>query len=196
MRIVVGMSGASGIAYGVKLLQLLGDVPDIETHLIMSPPAKQTMAYETDWVLADIVALADHFYSFHDIAAALSSGSFRTDGMIVCPCSIRTLSGIAMSADDNLLVRAADVTLKERRRLVLVPRETPLHLGHLRLMVQVTEIGAIVAPPVPAFYSKPQTVADIVEHTVLRLLDLFDIAVPGENLRRWPPDADEGEVSG
>jgi len=186
MRIVVGLSGSSGVVYGIRLLEVLRTVPDVETHLIVSPAAKQTMTYETDRTLREVVDLADYSYSFRDIAAAPSSGSFRTAGMVICPCSMRTLSGVAMSSDNNLLVRAADVVLKERRRLVLVPRETPLHLGHLRLMVQATEIGAVIAPPVPAFYTKPKSIDDIVDYTVHRVLDLFDISVPEEGIRRWP----------
>jgi 4-hydroxy-3-polyprenylbenzoate decarboxylase len=195
VRLIIGMSGASGIVYGIRLLELLRDVPEVETHLIMSPAAKQTLAYETERPLAEVTALADESYSFRDIAAAPSSGSFRTAGMIICPCSIRTLSGVANSSDDNLLVRAADVVLKERRRLVLVARETPLHLGHLRLMVKAAEIGAIIAPPVPAFYTKPQSVDDIVEHTVHRVLDLFDIEVADDAIRRWPP-AEQAQHAG
>ena len=188
-RIIVGMSGASGIAYGVKLLEILHEVPDVETHLIVSPPAKQTIDYETDFSLDQIKMLADVTHSFRDIAAAPSSGSFQTIGMIICPCSMRTLSAVALSSDENLLIRAADVTLKERRRLVLVPRETPLHLGHLRLMVQATENGAVIAPPAPAFYNRPQSVQDIVDHTAYRLLDLFDITVPDDSMGRWPDNA-------
>lgn len=191
MRIVVGLSGASGVEYGIRLLEILRAVPDVETHLIVSPAAKQTMMYETDRTPREVLNLADHSYSFRDIAAAPSSGSFRTAGMIICPCSMRTLSGVAMSSDSDLLVRAADVVLKERRRLVLVPRETPLHLGHLRLMVQATENGAIIAPPVPAFYSRPQTIGEIVDHTVHRVLDLFDITVPDQHIRRWQGTAHE-----
>ena len=188
-RIIVGMSGASGIAYGVKLLEILHKVPNVETHLIVSPPAKQTIDYETDFSLEQINMLADETYSFRDIAAAPSSGSFRTAGMIICPCSMRTLSAVALSSDENLLIRAADVTLKERRRLVLVPRETPLHLGHLRLMVQATENGAVIAPPAPAFYNRPQSVQDIIDYTAYRLLDLFDIAIPDGSMVRWPDNA-------
>jgi 4-hydroxy-3-polyprenylbenzoate decarboxylase len=186
MRLVVGLSGASGIVYGIRLLEILRDLAGVETHLIMSSAAKQTLAYETDRKLSDVLALADQSYSVRDIAAAPSSGSFRTKGMIVCPCSMRTLSGVALSSDQNLLIRAAGVTLKERRRLVLVPRETPLHLGHLRLMVQATEIGAIIALPVPAFYTRPDSVDAIVEHTVHRVLDLFDLEAPSD-IKRWPP---------
>lgn len=195
-RLMVGISGASGVVYGVRLLELLRDVADIETHLVMSASAKQTLLLETDRKPPEVEALADVVYRFGDIAAAPSSGSYRMDGMVVAPCSMRSLSGIANSSNDNLLVRAADVMLKERRRLVLLPRETPLHLGHLRLLVQVTEMGAIVAPPLPAFYQRPESLADIIDHTVLRVLDLFDIEPPTAVLRRWtganrdlPPEA-------
>ncbi|WP_432837960.1 UbiX family flavin prenyltransferase [Dactylosporangium sp. CA-092794] len=186
VRLVVGLSGASGVVYGVRLLEVLSEMPEVETHLIISAAARQTLAHETDRKLGDVLALADRTYSFRDIGAAPSSGSFRTAGMIICPCSMRTLSGVALSSDENLLIRAAGVALKERRRLVLVPRETPLHLGHLRLMVQATEMGAIIAPPVPAFYSRPQSVEAIVDHTVHRILDLFDLEPPGD-INRWPP---------
>ncbi len=174
-RLVVGMSGASGQIYGIRLLQLLRPLPDVTTHLVMSPAARQTIQLETDWDPADVEALADHTHRFGDIAASLSSGSFRVDAMIVVPCSMGTLSGIALSSSDNLVERAADVTLKERRRLVLVARETPLHLGHLRLMVQVTEMGAIIFPPTPAFYTQPTSLQDVVDHTVNRLLDTLGI---------------------
>jgi 4-hydroxy-3-polyprenylbenzoate decarboxylase len=182
---MIGISGASGVIYGVRLLQVLQDVPGIETHLVMSPGARQTLSLETDWKPREVEALADVVYRFGDIAAAPSSGSFRMAGMVIAPCSMRSLSGIANSADDNLLVRAADVTLKEHRRLVLLPRETPMHLGHLRLLVQVAEMGAIVVPPLPAFYQRPRTLEEIIDHTILRVLDLFDIE-PAEQLsRRW-----------
>lgn len=186
-RLVVGISGASGVMYGVRLLQILRDMPEVESHLIISSAAKRTLEYETDWKLRDVVALADYSYPFRDVGAAPASGSFRTLGMVVAPCSMRTLSGVALSSDENLLIRAAGVALKERRRLVLVPRETPLHLGHLRLMVQAAEIGAIIAPPVPAFYLRPESVSDIIEHTVHRILDLFDLEPPYD-IARWPPD--------
>ncbi|MGH3627262.1 MAG: UbiX family flavin prenyltransferase [Sciscionella sp.] len=185
-RLIVGLSGASGAIFGVRLLQLLRCVPDVESHLIVSPAALQTLRYETDFDVEEVLSLADHRYSFRDLAAAPSSGSFRTAGMIVCPCSIRTLSGVANSSDDNLLIRAADVTLKERRRLVLAVRETPLHTGHLRLMVQASECGAVIAPPAPAFYARPDSIDDLVDHTVYRLLDLVDVEVPDENVERWP----------
>jgi 4-hydroxy-3-polyprenylbenzoate decarboxylase len=186
-RLVVGLSGASGMIYGIRLLQVLRDIPDVESHLIVSSAARRTLEYETDWKLRDVVALADYSYPFRDVGAAPASGSFRMLGMVVLPCSMRTLSGVALSSDENLLIRAATVALKERRRLVLVTRETPLHLGHLRLMVQAAEIGAIIAPPVPAFYMRPESVSELVEHTVHRILDIFDLEPPYD-IARWPPD--------
>lgn len=183
MRIVVGISGATGAIYGIRLLQVLATHPDIETHLVISSPAKQTIVMETDWTIEAVEGLATKVYRINDIAAAISSGSFRTDGMVILPCSMKTLSGIANSFNDNLLVRAADVTLKERRRLVLVARETPLHLGHLRLMTQVTEMGAVLLPPMPAYYHKPKTVDDIVNQTIGRVLDL--LGVEAELFKRW-----------
>jgi 4-hydroxy-3-polyprenylbenzoate decarboxylase len=190
-RIVVGVSGSSGVIYGIRLLQVLRDLEGIETHLIMSNAAKQTILLETDYAVEAVEALADKCYRFNDIAAAISSGSFRTRGMVVIPCSMKTLAGIALSFSDNLLVRAADVTLKERRRLVIVPRETPLHLGHLRLMAQAAEIGAILVPPVPAFYHLPQTLDDIINQTINRVLDLLEIELPNDLFKRWsgPPYA-------
>lgn len=184
-RLMVGISGASGVVYGVRLLELLRDVPDIETHLVMSAGAKQTLVLETDWRPQQVEALADVVYRPSDLAAAPSSGSYRMHGMVVAPCSMRSLSAIAHSSNDNLLVRAADVTLKEHRRLVLLPRETPMHLGHLRLLVQVAEMGAIVAPPLPAFYQRPTSLAEVIDHTLLRVLDLFDIEPSTAVLRRW-----------
>lgn len=192
-RLVVGISGASGVIYGVRLLQLLREVEDVQTHLVMGAGARQTLLLETDWKPQDVEALADVVYRSGDLAAAPSSGSFRTAGMLVAPCSMHSLSGIAHSRDDNLLVRAADVTLKEHRRLVLLPRETPLHLGHLRLLVQVAEMGAIVAPPVPAFYQRPESLEEVIDHTLVRVLDLFDIEVESVHIKRWagPPSASE-----
>lgn len=184
MRIVVGISGSTGAIYGIRLLQVLAKYPDVETHLVMSNPAKQTIVLETEYTVEQVEALAHQAYRINDIAAALASGSFKTAGMVVIPCSMKTLSAIANSYDDNLLARAADVTLKERRRLVLVARETPLHLGHLRLMAQVTEMGAILAPPMPAFYNKPKTVDDIVNQTIGRVLDLLGIKNE-ELFTRW-----------
>jgi 4-hydroxy-3-polyprenylbenzoate decarboxylase len=184
-RLVVGISGATGIAYGLQVLRF-ARMAGIETHLVVTPAAQQTRAYETDLSVRDLRDLADVAYKPTDVGAAIASGSFRTDGMIVAPCSVRTLAAIAHGLGDNALTRAADVTLKERRRLVLLVRETPLTLAHLRAMTAVTEMGAIVMPPVPAFYLHPRSVDDIVHHTVARALDLFEIEVP--NTPRWGDD--------
>ena len=169
-RIIVAISGASGAIYGIRLLQVLRDTPNLETHLILSPAAKQTIAAETDWALRDVEALAHVVHDVRQIGATIASGSFVTRGMIVIPCSIKSLSAIANAYSADLIARAADVTLKEGRPLILVVRETPLHRGHLRLMTQAAEMGAILFPPVPAFYGKPQTLAEIVDGTVGRVL--------------------------
>lgn len=184
-RLIVGISGASGAIYGVRVLQVLRDVPDVETHLIMSQAARQTLSLETDLSLRDVQALATVTHDARDIAASVSSGSFQTAGMVILPCSIKTLSGIVHSYTDGLLTRAADVVLKERRPLVLCVRETPLHLGHLRLMTQAAEIGAVIMPPVPAFYHRPQSLDDVINQTVNRVLDQFDIALPQDLFARW-----------
>jgi len=184
-KLIIGISGASGVIYGIRLLEILQGVADVETHLVMSNAGAITVGLETNYAPADVLALADVSYKFGDIAAAISSGSFKTHGMIVAPCSMKTLAGIANSFSDNLLLRAADVVLKDRRRLILAARETPLHLGHLRLMTQVTEMGAIVAPPMPAYYHKPQSINDIINQTVNRLLDLADIELPQDLFTRW-----------
>jgi 4-hydroxy-3-polyprenylbenzoate decarboxylase len=181
-RLVVGISGASGVVYGVRALELLR-ATDIETHLVMSRSAEMTLAYETDHKPKDIRTLASVHHPMGDIGASISSGSFPTMGMLIVPCSIRTMSEIASGVTSSLLTRAADVVLKERRRLVLAVRETPLHVGHLRTMALLAEIGAIVAPIVPAFYNRPQSVDDIINHSVGRLLDLFDIDLGV--VRRW-----------
>jgi 4-hydroxy-3-polyprenylbenzoate decarboxylase len=175
-RLIVGISGASGVTYGVRLLQMLRNA-GVETHLVISKTAEITFAYETTLKIADVRALAHACHPIDDMAASISSGSFRTAGMIVAPCSMRSMSEIASGVTTTLLTRAADVALKERRRLVLMVRETPLHTGHLRTMTALSEIGAIIAPPVPAFYAKPDTLEDMVDHTVGRVLDLFDIDV-------------------
>ena len=180
-RLVVGITGASGVAYGVRALELLRRA-GVETHLVMTRSAALTIAYELERTIEQVKALASVVHPVGDVGASIASGSFRTDGMLVAPCSMRSLAAIATGNCDNLLTRAADVTLKERRRLVLLVRETPLHLGHLRNMVAVTEMGGVVAPPVPAFYAKPASIADIVEHTVGRALDLFGIDT---GLERW-----------
>ncbi|RKQ38442.1 UbiX family flavin prenyltransferase [Enterobacter sp. R1(2018)] len=184
-RLIVGISGASGAIYGVRLLKALQQVPEVETHLIMSHAARQTLTLETDLSLRDVQALADVVHDARDIAASISSGSFKTHGMVVLPCSIKTLSGIVHSYTDGLLTRAADVVLKERRPLVLCVRETPLHLGHLRLMTQAAELGAVIMPPVPAFYHRPQTLEDVIDQTVNRVLDQFDIELPHDLFTRW-----------
>ncbi len=184
MRIVVGMAGSTGVIYGIRLLEVLREIPEVETHLVMSNAAKQIVGIETEFTVEQVEALADQVYRFSDIAAPISSGSFKTHGMVVIPCSMKTLSGIAHSYDENLLIRAADVALKEKQRVVLVVRETPLHLGHLRLMTQVAEMGAVVMPPVPAFYHRPKTIDDIMNQTVDRVLDL--LAVEHHDLfKRW-----------
>jgi len=181
-RLIVGISGASGVIYGVRLLQLLRG-SGVETHLVMTRSAEVTLAHETDMKVADVHALADVVHAAGNVAAAISSGSFRTRGMIVAPCSIRSLSEIAYGTTTGLLTRAADVVLKERRRLVLMVRESPLHLGHLRAMTRATEIGAVVVPPVPAFYPRPASIGEMIDHTLGRALDLFDIDLG--TARRW-----------
>ncbi len=177
-RIVVGISGASGVVYGLRALERLAEA-GVETHLVLTRSAALTIGYELEVPLDAVKAKAAVVHPLADVGASIASGSFRTEGMLVAPCSMRTLAVIATGNTDNLLTRAADVVLKERRRLVLLVREAPLHLGHLRNMVAATEMGAIVSPPVPAFYAKPRTVDDIVDHTVDRALDLFGIEVPG-----------------
>ena len=184
-RIIIGLTGASGAIYGIRLLEVLRSVADIETHLVVSSAAKQTLAMETTYSLRDVQAMADVVYDNRDIAAAISSGSFITSGMIIMPCSIKTLSGIANSYNDTLIARAADVILKEKRKLILGVRETPLHLGHLRLMMNVIEIGAIIFPPMPAFYHQPETIKDIVDQTVNRVLDQYGITLPQTLFTRW-----------
>ena len=173
-RLIIGISGASGIVYGVRLLEALRDT-DIETHLVMSKSAELTLGYELDMKLADVHALADEVHAIKNVGASIASGSYPTMGMIVAPCSIRSMSEIACGITSSLLTRAADVVLKERRRLVLMVRESPLHTGHLRNMTALSEMGAIIAPPLPAFYTRPESVDDIVDHSVGRVLDLFDI---------------------
>lgn len=169
-RLVVGISGASGVIYGIRLLEVLRAGGEVETHLVISPAAKATIAQETDWKVSDVEALAGQVYDDRDIGAAIASGSFATAGMVIIPCSIKTLSAVAHSFSADLMSRAADVTLKEGRPLVLVVREAPLHLGHLRLMAQAAEIGAVIFPPVPAFYGRPRTLDDVINGTVGRVL--------------------------
>ena len=181
-RLIVGISGASGAIYGIRLLQLLKET-DVETHLIVSRTARVTIATETDLNTGEVEALADVVHSNQDLGAACSSGSFQTLGMVIAPCSVKTMAEIATGVTANLISRAADVALKERRRVVLMLRETPLHLGHIRSMAAVTEAGAIVYPPVPAFYSKPQNLTEMVDHSLGRVLDLFGLDL--DIVRRW-----------
>ncbi len=183
MRLIIGISGASGVIYGIRLLEVLSTKKDIETHLVISEAGETNIRYETDWEIEDIRSLANFYYDINDTGACLASGSFKRDGMIVAPCTVKTMSALAHSYNENLLIRAGDVTLKERGKLVLVVRETPLHLGHIRSMERLTEMGAIIFPPVPAFYHQPQTIQDIIDHNVGKILDIFDIE---HNLfQRW-----------
>lgn len=177
--------------YGIRLLEVLREVKDVETHLIISNAARRTILLETDYTVAQAEALADKVHRFNDIAAPVSSGSYKTMGMVIIPCAIKTLSGIANCYTDNLILRAADVVLKDRRPLVLVLRETPLHLGHVRLMGQAIEMGATVMPPMPAFYHRPKTVDDIINQTVNRVLDLFDIELDQDLFKRWQGPEDK-----
>lgn len=181
-RLIIGISGASGVVYGLRLLETLKPLA-VETHLVMTKAAEMTLAHETDLKAAQVRALADVAYAVTDVGAAISSGSFRTLGMIVAPCSIRSMSEIATGVTSNLLTRAADVCMKERRRLVLMLRETPLHSGHLRNMLALSEMGVVIAPPVPGFYAQPQSVDDIVDQTVGRVLDL--VGIDGGKVKRW-----------
>ena len=185
-RLIIGISGASGIIYGLTLLQILKNLEDTkrpELHLVMSRSAEITLAYETKMKIKEVHQMADVVHANKDISASIASGSFKTDGMIIAPCSMKTLAEIASGVTNNLISRSADVTLKERRRLVCLTRETPLHIGHLKNMLALSEMGGIVAPPVPAFYAQPETIDDIVEHTAGRILDLFDIEVG--LVKRW-----------
>jgi len=192
-RLIVGITGASGVRYGVRLLELLRELP-VDSHLVLSRAAEMTLAYETDLKLAEVKALADVVYPVADVGAAISSGSFQTLGMVIAPCSVRSMSEIATGVTSNLLTRAADVVLKERRRLVLMLRETPLHTGHLRSMLALSEMGAIIAPPVPGFYARPESLEDMVDHTLGRVLDLFGL--DAGTVKRWgeDPGGDGGKV--
>ena len=189
-RIIIGITGASGVIYGVRLIEILRSLPETETSLLVTDTAKQILACETDSRIEDVLALADHVYEMDDICAPIASGSNLTDGMVIAPCSIKTMSMIAHSHSENLLLRAADVTLKEGRKLVLLVRETPLHLGHLRALVQLSEMGAVILPPVPAFYHRPKTIEDMILATLSKVLDQFSI--PNELVPRWgqvrPPE--------
>jgi 4-hydroxy-3-polyprenylbenzoate decarboxylase len=183
MRLIVAITGASGAIYGIRLLEALREVPRAEIHLILSGGGKLNIALETDWSVKDVEALAHEVHSDQNLAATIASGSFATAGMIVAPCSMKTLSGIVNSYADTLVVRAADVVLKEQRRLVLMPRETPLHVGHCRLLLQAAEMGAVIAPPMPAFYNDPRSLDDVINHNIGRVLDLFGIE--SGLVKRW-----------
>src|SRR5713226_4008961 len=186
-RLIVGISGATGAIYGVRILEILAKIKDVETHLVMSRAAKMTIQVETPHAVKDVEAMADVVHDINNIGASISSGSFRTAGMVIAPCSMKSMGGIAHSVGGDLLVRAADVILKERKKLVLVARETPLHLGHLESMVALTRMGAVIFPPVPAFYHRPKTLDEVINQTVTRILDQFDIDV--SLFHRWD---DEG----
>src|SRR5579863_4879111 len=192
-RMVIGLSGASGVAYGIRLLEACRDL-GIESHLVMTKPAEMTIGYETDLKPRQVAAKADFAYAAHDIAAPIASGSFKTGGMIVAPCSVRSMSEIATGVTTSLLTRAADVMLKERRPLILMVRETPLHLGHLRTMVALAEMGAILLPPVPAFYAEPRSLTDLVDQMVGRALDLFGYDWP--QVKRWGEELAKGRRKG
>ena len=193
-KLIVGISGASGVIYGIRMLEVLKGLGGVETHLVMSRYARLNIEIETTYTPQDVEALADVVHSFGNQAAVISSGSFRTDGMVIAPCSMKTLSAIAHSTADSLLARAADVVLKEQRRLVLMPREAPLHVGHCKLLYEAAQLGAVIAPPMPAFYSQPQTIDDLINHSVGRVLDLFDI--DAGILKRWegPPNQSDQPV--
>lgn len=191
-RLIVGLSGASGVIYGIRLLEVLRARSEVETHLVVTKPAERTIVEETPYRVADVKALASVVHRITDVGASIASGSFRTMGMVVVPCSIHTVSAIAYCQSDNLLTRAADVALKEGRKLVLVVRETPLHRGHLKSLLAASEAGAVILPPVPAFYGLPKTLEDVIDHTVGRVLDLFGIA--HDLVRRWgEPPGPQGE---
>jgi len=183
VRLIIGISGASGVIYGIRLLEVLREQDDVETHLVMSATGKMNIGIETTWKAKAVEELADVVHRNNDVGAMIASGSYRSDGMIVAPCSMKTLSGIVNSYADNLLCRAADVMLKERKRLILVPRESPLHVGHCRLLYEASKMGIDIAPPMPAFYNRPQSVDDIVNHTVGRVLDL--IGLDTGIVQRW-----------
>ena len=191
-RLIVAITGASGVIYGIRALEILRKIKDIESHVILSPSAARTIAEETDYAIDAVKKLADVIYNHKDIGAAIPSGSFKTEGMLVAPCSVKTLSGIANCYNEELIVRAADVCLKERRRVVLMFRETPLHAGHIRLMEQATQNGAIVMPPVPGFYSRPKSIDDMVTQSTGRALDL--LGIDAGVVKRWKDDAPTGKA--
>lgn len=183
IKLIIGIAGASGVIYGIRILEALKAFDHVESHLVMSNTGRMNIGLETDYDVKEVEALADVVHKDSNLAASISSGSFRADGMVVAACAMKTLSDIVHSRADNLLVRAADVILKEQRRLVIMPRETPLHLGHCKLMYEACQLGAIIAPPMPAFYTKPQSIDDIINHSVGRVLDLFDL--DNNLVRRW-----------
>lgn len=190
MVLIICITGATGVIYGIRLLEVLSSLKDVETHLVISKAGELIIKHETGRKIQDVRKLASFWYDVEDIGACISSGSFQRDGMIVAPCTVKTMSGLANSYSANLITRAGDVTLKERKKLALMVRETPLHLGHIRAMEKLTEMGAIIVPPIPAFYHKPKTISEIVDHTTGRLLDIFDIK---HNLfRRWTGHVGEG----
>ena len=182
-RLIVGISGATGAIYGVRIIEILSKIDDVETHLVLTKAGRMTIQVETPYSLKDVEAMADVVHDINNVGASISSGSFRTAGMVIAPCSMKSMSGIAHSLGGDLLVRAADVVLKERKKLVLLARETPLHLGHLEAMVALTRMGAVIFPPVPAFYHRPKTLDDVINQTVTRVLDQFDIDV--KLFHRW-----------
>lgn len=182
-RLIVGLSGATGSIFGIRILQVLVPMPDIETHLVMSKAAKMTLQVETPHSVKEVEEMADVAHDIQNVGASIASGSFRTEGMVIAPCSMKSMGGIALSVGGDLLVRAADVILKERRKLVLVARETPLHLGHLESMATLTRMGAVIFPPVPAFYHRPKTLDDVINQTVARILDQFDVET--DMFKRW-----------
>jgi 4-hydroxy-3-polyprenylbenzoate decarboxylase len=201
-RLIVGISGASGVIYGIRMLEILKTIGGVETHLVMSRYAKMNIEIETTYTPQDVEALADEVHNDGNQAASISSGSFKTDGMVIAPCSMKTLSAVVNSSANSLLARAADVVLKEQRRLVLMPREAPLHVGHCKLLYEAAQLGAVIAPPMPAFYNQPQTIDDLINHSVGRVLDLFDI--DAGILKRWagpnsrsdkPPENEEPDKS-
>jgi 4-hydroxy-3-polyprenylbenzoate decarboxylase len=183
MRLIVGISGASGVIYGIRMLEVLKNQPDVETHLVISNGGKLNISLETDWDVKAVEALADEVHSDQNLAATIASGSFKTGGMVIVPCSMKTLSGVVNSYADTLLVRAADVVMKENRPLVLMPRETPLHTGHLRLLHEASLMGITIAPPMPAFYNDPQSIDDLINHNVGRVLDL--LGLDNDIVKRW-----------
>lgn len=192
-RVVIGISGATGAIYGIRALQITRDMPDVETHLVMTEAGALTVREETEYQVEEVKKLADVVYKNNDIGAAIASGSFRTEGMIIAPCSMKSMSMISNSINAALLIRAADVTLKEKRKLVIMCRETPLHLGHLRLMTNLAEIGAVIQPPMPAYYNRPKSLDDVINHTIGRALDHFDL---GHGLfKPWEGTSTQGDLN-